>query len=90
MGMFTSGGGSFGNVGFTTDLTPNFLHVNNKTVPAELFEGLHIIFRVRIFLLRMRIFHHACGSFIKRSDVLSRVWSLIYPDTMYKDWIEVK
>ena len=45
--MFTTGGGgSFGNVGFTTGLILPYLEI--------VFVGLHI-------LLRPRIFYYACG-----------------------------
>ena len=53
MGVFTTGGGSFANVGFTVGLIlPSFERV---------FVDLHILSRVRII-------YHALGRFVKRAD----------------------
>ena len=53
MGLFTTGEGSFANVGSTTYLILPYLE--------RLFVGLHI-------LLRVRINYYACGCFISRAD----------------------
>ena len=57
--MFTTGGGgSFGNVGFTTGLILPYLEI--------VFVGLHI-------LLRPRIFYYACGKIITLAAVRLRL-----------------
>ena len=52
-GVHNGGGVSFANVAFTTGLILPYLNI--------VFVGLHI-------LLRVRIFHYACGYFIMRAD----------------------
>ena len=56
------GGGSLGNVGFTTGLILPYLEI--------VFVGLHI-------LLRVRINYYMCGRFITRAEDLIRVRILI-------------
>ena len=62
MGVFTTGEGSFANVGRTTGLIFRYLDI--------VFVGLH-------FLLRVWIIYYACGYFIQRADNLLRVPILI-------------
>ena len=63
-GVHNGGGESFANVGFATGLILPYLEI--------LCGPAYFITRADN-LLRVRIFHYACGYFITRADILPRV-----------------